>query len=69
LSKKGSALFKNELYKLDNAFDKVDFEPAIRMDIERVKIKLKREMDEKLKAFKEFIDLEESKKVSQNKQQ
>lgn len=69
ISKKGGALFKHTLNKLQSTFAKLEAEEQTRVDIDKVKTKLKRELDNKLRIFKEFIDMEENKKVFQIKQQ
>lgn len=45
LSSKGSALFKNIVNRLDQAFGKLDLEEPIRIETEKVKGKLRRELD------------------------
>mmetsp|Transcript_32582 Transcript_32582/g.31815 ORF Transcript_32582/g.31815 Transcript_32582/m.31815 type:complete len:134 (+) Transcript_32582:1255-1656(+) len=66
LSKRGMALFKNQVNKLDQAFEKVSFEPNVRLQIDRHKSNVKREIHEKLMVFKEFVDLEESRRAVLN---
>ena len=46
ISKKGSALFKNTLNKLEQAFNKLEIDESIRLYVEKTKIKLKRELEQ-----------------------
>lgn len=64
ISGKGSAAFKNIVNRLDQAFGKLDLDEPIRLETEKVKGKLRRELDLQVRAFKEFIDLEENQKAS-----
>ena len=69
ISSKGSALFKNIVNKLDYSFGRLDLDEPIRVETDKVKTKLRRELDLQVRAFKEFIDLEENQRASAAKQQ
>ena len=69
ISSKGSALFKNIVNRLDYSFGRLDLDEPIRVETDKVKTKLRRELDLQVRAFKEFIDLEENQRASAAKQQ
>ena len=46
ISKKGSALFKNTVNKLEQSFNKLEIDEAIRLDVEKSKIRLRRELEQ-----------------------
>jgi len=69
ISSKGSALFKNVANMLDSAFGRVEVEEPVRIETEKVRTKKRRELDLQIRAFKEFIDLEENQRASTAKQQ
>ncbi|CDW72147.1 UNKNOWN [Stylonychia lemnae] len=69
ISKKGSAIFKNAHNKLEVAFAKLEIDEQSRIEVEKVKLQAKRELDTQTRIFKEFIDLEENNKVAMVKQQ
>ena len=60
ISAKGSALFKNVHSKLDHAFGKLDLEENMRNETEKIRGKLRTQMDLQMHAFKEFIDIEDN---------
>ena len=64
ISKKGSALFKNTSNKVDLAFGKLEVTDALRLDVEKIKISAKKELDLQLRVFKEFVDLEDNNKLA-----
>jgi hypothetical protein len=45
ISSKGSALFKNVVNKLDSAFGRLDLDEPIRLETEKVRGKMRREID------------------------
>ena len=64
ISSKGSALFKNVSNMLDQAFGRIDVDEPIRIETEKVRTKKRRELDLQIRAFKEFVDLEENQRAS-----
>jgi N-acyl-D-aspartate/D-glutamate deacylase len=66
MSKKGSALVKQAINKVDAYFGLAVISDADRLEYSNAQYKLKRELDQNLRTFKEFIDLEENKKVAEN---
>jgi hypothetical protein len=45
---------------LDQAFGRIDVDEPIRIETEKVRTKKRRELDLQIRAFKEFVDLEEN---------
>jgi hypothetical protein len=69
ISKKGSALFKNLSSKLDMAFGKLDLEESLRQETEKMKAVFRRELDMQLRAFKQFVDMNDNEKAAEEKEQ
>ena len=63
ISIKGSALFKNVHSKLDQAFGKLDLDENLRNETEKIRGKLRTQMDLQMHAFKEFVDIEDNQRA------
>ena len=57
-------MFKNVTNKLEIAFNKIEIDENMRLYIDKIKQLLRRELEQQLRTFKEFIDLEENNKVA-----
>lgn len=68
MSKKGSALVKQAINKVDGYFGLAVISESERLEYSNAHYKLKRELDQNLRTFKEFMDLEENKKVAESHQ-
>ena len=66
MSKKGSTLVKQTINKLDSYFSLAELDDNDKLDFSTAHTKIKRELDYNLRNFKEFIDLEENKKIAQS---
>jgi hypothetical protein len=64
MSKKGSALIKQNINKVDFYFSLAVISDTDKLEFSNAHYKLKREMDQNLRTFKEFLDLEENKKTA-----
>ena len=66
MSKKGSTLVKQTINKMDQYFSLAELDDADKLDFSTAHTKIKRELDMNLRVFKEFIDLEDNKKIAKN---
>lgn len=64
MSKKGSALVKQTVNKVENYLGMAELDDADKLSFSTAQTNIKRELDQNLRAFKEFIDLEDNKKVA-----
>lgn len=64
MSKKGSALLKQVINKLDSNFTLAKVDDADKLHYQDGYSKIKRECEESLRCFKTFIDLEENTKFA-----
>jgi len=64
MSKKGSALVKQTINKVDGYFSLAQINDADKLEFSNAHGKIKRELDQNLRTIKEFLDLEENKKVA-----
>lgn len=69
ISLKGTTLFKNFINRLDNAFGRLDLQEGLRLETERDKILLRRDLEQQVRSFKEFIDLDDNQRAESAKQQ
>ncbi len=56
ISCKGSALFKDHSTKLEEAFGKLDIDEVLRLETEKIKGIMRKDLSLKMRVFKEFID-------------
>lgn len=68
ISLKGTTLFKNFVNRLDNAFGRLDLEEGIRLQTEREKMILRRDLEQQVRSFKEFIALDDNQRAGSAKQ-
>ena len=66
MSKKGSTLVKQTINKMDEYFSLAELDDTFKFDFGTAHTKIKRELDTNLRNFKEFIDLEENKKIAKS---
>eukprot|EP00353_Schmidingerella_taraikaensis_P000961 CAMPEP_0185595924 /NCGR_PEP_ID=MMETSP0434-20130131/79995_1 /TAXON_ID=626734 ORGANISM="Favella taraikaensis, Strain Fe Narragansett Bay" /NCGR_SAMPLE_ID=MMETSP0434 /ASSEMBLY_ACC=CAM_ASM_000379 /LENGTH=71 /DNA_ID=CAMNT_0028224237 /DNA_START=188 /DNA_END=400 /DNA_ORIENTATION=- len=64
MSKKGSALVKQTVNKVENYLGLAELDDADKLSFSTAQTNIKRDLDQKLRIFKEFIDLEDNKKVA-----
>ena len=65
MSQKGSALVKQTINKVETYFGLAELDDADKLNFSTAQTKIKRDLDQNLRTFKEFIDLENNKKVAQ----
>ena len=64
MSKKGSALLKQTINKVESYFSLAELDDEDKPCFQTAQIQIKRDLDQNLRTFKEFIDLEDNKKVA-----
>jgi hypothetical protein len=57
---------KQIISKVDGYFSLAELSDAEKLEFTTAHAKIKRELDQNLRTFKEFVDLEENKKVAQS---
>ena len=62
ISRADSSLIKHVVQRVDNYYGFATMEDQDKLDFLTAQTKIKRELDQKLHTFKEFVDLEENKK-------
>lgn len=68
MSKKGSALVKQTINKVETYFSLAELQDEDKLNFSTAQTKIKRDLDHNLRTFKEFIDLEDNKKVAKRHQ-
>ena len=66
MSKKGSTLVKQTINKVDSYFSLAELDGEDKIEFSTAYTKIKRELDTNLRMFKEFIDLEDNKKIAKS---
>ena len=64
MSKKGSALFKKSMNKYDQFMALAQMDDEDKVNFSMVQTEIKKRLDHNIRYFKEFIDLEQNRKVA-----
>ena len=62
IARADQSLIKNTVTRVDSYYQNIEMEDQDKLDFLTAQVKMRRELDQKLHTFKEYIDLEENKK-------
>lgn len=60
-----TTLIKQVVSTCDSYYSNIEMDEADKLDFQTAQVKIRREFDQKLHTFKEYLDLEENKKACQ----